>query len=644
MRTWSAALLSLAVAIALALLPAPTTRAEPDVPPHVPGEVVVRLADGQTPDSVGIDASRVRDYSLEGGFVTVAVAEGTEAAAITAIEGQPGVAYAELNTLAQPAFVPDDTDYPKQWDMEMIGLEDAWDLTRGEGVTIAVLDTGVAFEDYQGFGRSPDLQNTFFIDPYDATTGTTHPNDTNGHGTHVTGTLAQDTDNGFGTAGVAPGAAIMPVKVCAAYGCSADDMAEGIYWAVDHGADVINMSLGGPSVTNVEREAYAYAEEHNVVVVAAAGNGGADFTGDNDLDYPAAVKTVVAVGSVDILESRAGYSNWGNGEGPAHTHVMAPGGDIRQDIDQDGSPDGVLQSTYAHSCGSAERDYKVFKGCFYHGTSMATPHVAGTAALALSYFPGMTAADVRQLLACTAKDLGFIGEDSTYGSGLVQADRALIDDDGDHKPDCIEPAVEFTAVIGDASVVPNGNTTIGLWAQITGDGVERYSVTIAYDREALRFKRCETRDGVTCWVSSGKVQFRAVSDGALTGSFRIGDIEFQAIGDVDTTATLDGNASAAQFYPSQLEPKITVDDGLITIREVPEARPGDSNCDGVIGTPDIVASLGTYAGMWDPFCAVYADTNCSNDVDLGDVLILITYLARIGPALPTGCPVPSATE
>lgn len=638
MRTRFLALVPAVLAATLALLPAPATRAAEPLPPHVPGEVLVRLAEGVTPESAGIDYSLVREYSPGASLVTLAVPEGRETGAIEAVAGRPGVLYAELNLIAQPAFVPNDPLYLQQWDLPIIGLEEAWDITRGEGVTIAVLDTGVAFEDYGEYGRSPDLQFTLFVDPYDATTGTAHPTDLTGHGTHVTGTLAQDTGNSFETAGVASGAAIMPVKVCAAYGCSSDDMVEGLLWAVDHGADIVSMSLGGPGVSNAEREAYAYAEEHGVVVVAAAGNGGADFVGDSRLDYPGALKTVVAVGAVDRLQDRTHYSNWGGSEGPGHVHMMAPGGDLHADEDRDGYPDGILQSTYAHNCGG-ETNYKLFKPCYYQGTSMATPHVSGAAALILSRFPHLTPAQVRQLLSCSANDLGPPGIDDEYGSGLVRADKALVDADGDNQPDCIEPPGRLTAVVGDASVVPGGTVGIKVWATITGDGLQQFSVTVDYDRELFRIRDCNARPDVACTINKARITFNSLAaTSPITGSFRLGEIMFQAVGLEEGAGTLNGNATARQFYPSQVTPTIIADDGLITIRQVPEALPGDSNCDGVIGTPDILTSLANMNGTGDGFCAQYGDTNCSKNVDIADVLLLLAYLARISPALPVGCP------
>lgn len=237
-----------------------------------------------------------------------------------------------------------------------------------------------------------------------------HPNDDNAHGTHVTGTIAQTTNNGYGVAGVAFGATIMPVKVLSAGGSGTYDwIAEGIYYAVNNGADVISMSLGGSSGSATLQNAVAYAHNNGVVVIAASGNDG------GAVSYPAAYDAyVIAVGATQYNEVRASYSNYG-----ASLDVVAPGGNTGVDLNGDDYADGVLQNTF----GDTPVDWGYW---FYQGTSMATPHVSGLAALLLARNPSLTPDEVQNVLQSTAEDLGTAGWDSQFGWGLIDAEAALL--------------------------------------------------------------------------------------------------------------------------------------------------------------------------------------------------------------------------
>ena len=198
------------------------------------------------------------------------------------------IEYAEPNYLYQASFVPNDPRYKEQWHMKLINVEEAWDITTGDEAVVAVIDTGVAFEDYKDkkgiYHRVPDLAKTKFVKGYDFIDDDEHANDDNGHGTHVAGTIAQSTNNKLGVVGVAYKAAIMPLKVLTRQGYgNAADIAEAIVYAADHGAHVINMSLGGPFPTQFMREAVEYAHKKGITVVCAAGNAGNDHP-----HYPAA--------------------------------------------------------------------------------------------------------------------------------------------------------------------------------------------------------------------------------------------------------------------------------------------------------------------------------------------------------------------
>lgn len=259
------------------------------------------------------------------------------------------------------------------------------------------------------YQQAPDLAATHFVAGRDFVNNDDHANDDEGHGTHVSGTIAESTDNGIGVAGAAFDSAIMPVKVLGAAGYGTyQQIADGIYYAADNGADVISMSLGGGSPAQTLEDAVAYAYNHGVTVIAACGN-----SNTATCDYPAAYDPyVIAVGATQYDGARAPYSSYG-----PSLDVVAPGGNTGLDQNGDGYADGVLQQTFSDT----PIDWGYW---FYQGTSMATPHVSAVAALLIS--TGVTGPDaVREALESTAKDLGAAGWDQQYGSGLVDAYAAL---------------------------------------------------------------------------------------------------------------------------------------------------------------------------------------------------------------------------
>ena len=376
---------------------------------RVPGRIVVDFRDG-TPASVL--AARAAEWgiglrfnSLVGPEDGVAVADDVADidALLPAIRQSPDVEAAEpLLTYTAQGWTPNDPDYSKQWNLRLIGMPAAWEISHGKDVTVAVLDTGVAYETRGPFVRVPDLKGVRFAPGYDFVHDTDHPNDDNGHGTHVAGTIAQATNNGEGVAGIAFEATLMPVKVLDASGSGTSaDIADGIRWAVDHGAKVLNLSLGGFGYSRVIENAVAYARAKGAVVVAAAGN-----HGDGTVAYPAAYAGAVGVGAVGPDGTRAPYSAWGD-----QLDLLAPGGDKRK-----GEEGGILQATIARGA-PGKPIYASFQG-----TSMATPHVAGVAALLFA--AGAKNPDqVERALYAGASGPG--GWDAQRGHGLLDAAGAL---------------------------------------------------------------------------------------------------------------------------------------------------------------------------------------------------------------------------
>jgi type VII secretion-associated serine protease mycosin len=266
-----------------------------------------------------------------------------------------------------------------------IKAPEAWEITTGTDIIIAIVDTGVDL-------NHPDL-NDKIVAGYDFVNNDDTAQDDHGHGTHVAGIAAAETDNATGVAGVSWGAKIMPVKVLDASGSgSYSDVAEGVLYACDHGAQIINLSLGGDYNSATLRSAVQTAHADGCLIVAAAGNGYG-----NGVDYPARYEVVMAVAATTSSDKRASFSDYG-----PEVDVAAPGVSICSTF---------LDDTY---------------NCYYGGTSMATPHVAGLAALVWSANSCLTNDQVRDLIESTADDLGSAGKDNYFGWGRINAHQAVV--------------------------------------------------------------------------------------------------------------------------------------------------------------------------------------------------------------------------
>ncbi|WP_440954619.1 S8 family serine peptidase [Methanosarcina sp. Mfa9] len=387
---------------------------------YVPGEILVKFKPGVSEEKIarinaghGTQAVYASPYA---GFKKLKIPKTKNVEEmVETYSRNPNVEYAVPNAIAHAAGAPDDPYYYLQWNFKDgiggINVEPAWEISTGEGVTVAVLDSGVAYENYGPYSIAPDLAGTSFTPGYDFINNDAHPNDDNQHGTHVAGTIAQSTNNGYGVAGVAYDCTIMPVKVLDAEGSGTlQQLIDGIYFAADNGAQVISMSLGfspgyypGPALDN----ALEYAYDNGITIVAAAGNDGTGTVG-----YPAAYDKCIAVGATKYDGTLAYYSNYGSA-----LDVTAPGGDSTVDQNGDGYGDGILQNTF-------DGDPTKFNFWFFQGTSMATPHVSGVAALLIAN-GSSTPEEVRTAIEQSAKDKGEPGWDQYYGYGIVDAKAAL---------------------------------------------------------------------------------------------------------------------------------------------------------------------------------------------------------------------------
>ena len=404
-----------------------------------PGEVVVAYSSPAAAHVAGASAGamprvvRVRDVD----------------ATLRKLRAQPGVRYAVPNVKARiaqagtpaPAFLPNDEGAPGsggweqvQWNFAGpfgVGAPEAWAnaIAAGKpgakGITIAVLDTGVAYANRPPYKISPDFTRSQFVKGYDFVDRDPYPFDRNGHGTHVAGTIGEATNNKFGLTGLAYGVRLMPVRVLDSLGeGNATDIAAGIRYAVRRGVKIINLSLefdAEVTASDIPQllDALAYAKSSGSLIVAAAGN-----EGSAKVAYPARARDVLSVGATTEHGCVSEFSNVGSG-----LDLVAPGGGadraLKGDANCDPAGDAGRNITQVTLLGSNVREFGLPDS--YEGTSMAVPHVAATAALVLATGAAgadPTPAQIERRLEQTARDLGPTGYDRRYGWGLLDAAAA----------------------------------------------------------------------------------------------------------------------------------------------------------------------------------------------------------------------------
>ncbi len=574
--------------------------------PTVPGELVVRFERGVTADEQLAFLSahgltlKQRHLGLE--FVTVGLPAGSsEAALAAALSRDDVVASAEEIALMDLAGAPEPNDPwfdTQRWNFSLVQAQAAWEQSRGAGVIVAVIDTGVAFENYvdpvtkRQFVKGPDFTNSTFVYPKDTFDDDDHPNDDHGHGTHVAGTIAEATNNSLEAAGIAHEALIMPIKACGVvidqgeerYGCRQDAIAEGIEWAVDKRADVINISIGGTLGSDLEEAAVEQALSAGIVVVVSSGNDGED-----KLWYPAAYPGVIAVGATDGSGVRAGYSNYGMtpdipepGFEKRALDVVAPGGDER-DLTK------VRQNTFPDYCEGtrppAPIDVTEFATCGARGTSQAAAHVSAVVALVLSLQPDLRYDQVRELLQCSARDLGSPGFDLEYGYGMVQAYDAIQDSDANGVFDCLE------------------------------------------------------RPADTCGVAASPTPTAAPSAGVLANGMPT-PVATPTPSPTDTPTPAPTETPTPS--PTNSPTPTPTDTPTPTASASPTPGPiacGDVDCDYDVDSVDALGVLRYVAQLSDPECVDKGYTNCDGFINSVDALFILRYVAQIPSGGGDGCPV-----
>jgi len=437
---------------------------------YLPGRVLVKFKPGMGVSgqarALGVLGSDrpLSNMEFVGDLAVVKDSTGADPHDLAArLRQQPEVEYAEPDYLMRKTGTPNDPDYgARQWNFSMLNMPAAWDVNAGgsSNVIVAMVDTGitsipaqnVTVQTWSGsaivnytmpVGPSPDFTLTRFVFPRDFTISSTSPPsiviDTDGHGSHTSGTVGENTNNGAFLAGIAYNVRLMPLKACLSYwdvqfawsaagftgfvpigsgGCPTSATSAAIRFAADNGARVINYSIGGTSPNTTVQGAMQYAFSKGVFIAISNGN---SFEEGNPTTYPASyaidMDGAMSVASITRVSTKAYYSSTGS-----WTEIAAPGGD---------SHDGnyVWQTTLLPSDSSETTvtfpRFDRYAEVPYQGTSMAAPHVAGLAALIISQNPSITPARIEQIIRSSAKDLGTSGRDNVFGYGLIQPRAAL---------------------------------------------------------------------------------------------------------------------------------------------------------------------------------------------------------------------------
>lgn len=441
------------------------------------------------------------------------------------------VIYAESDEIVELTdTIPNDPYFSQQWALAKIQAPQAWDITRGaSSIVVAIVDTGVDL-------NHPDLANKLTSSStwYDFGNGDTSPQDTHGHGTHVAGIVAAQSNNGVGVAGIGWETRIMPVKVFPDYSGSAtwSAVAQGIRWATDHGANIINLSLGSYSPSQTVQDAIAYANNKGVLVVAAAGNGNTSSP-----LYPAALAQSVAVASTNNNDQKSGFSNFGE-----WVDVSAPGSEIYSTCWND---------TY----------------CYLSGTSMASPYVAGLGSLVLARNPSLSPLQLRGIIQSTADNIDGLnpGYGGLLGTGRIDAYDAVMGTPPENPS--LRDDIAVIRLVNPETVKwyvarssGNGFGQTEVWKRDFGNAGDTWlSGDFNGDgREDVAVGRLENVTTKKWWVS--------LSSGTAFGNAQVWSTDFGNAGDRWFTGDANGDGKddlilARQHDPTQVQWYVTLSNG-----------------------------------------------------------------------------------
>lgn len=451
----------------------------------VPGRVLVKPVDGADEAALqgSLQAAGAREIGRvpQIGVRILQVPAQAEARVIAALSHNPNFEFAEPDYIANIILTPNDPYYASsQWHLPKVGAPTAWDTTTGSSaVTIAVVDSGVQ-------ANHPDLAGRVLAG-YDFANNDADPSDDNGHGTAVAGVAAAKGNDGIGTAGAAWNVAILPVKTMSASGSgSYSAIANGINYAADQGAKIINLSLGGTASSTTLQSAVSYAWNKGSVLVAAAGNNGTSTT-----VYPAAYPNVVAVSATTVSDTLASFSSYGS-----FVDLSAPGQDITAPW---------INSGYVT----------------ISGTSFSSPLTAGVAALALSRNPALSNGQIASLLTANTDDLGAAGYDTFFGSGRLNAAKVVA---------AAAPVVDTIAPVTAVTSPANGSSIA------TARSV---NVTVA-SSDNVRVVKAELyiNDRLVFTSTAGSFTYKWSTSKLARGSYRLQSKAYDAAGNASSSVVV----------------------------------------------------------------------------------------------------------
>ena len=480
----------IAAAAALAAGPA---RAQAEAAVHAKGRVLVHANAGLSDEAVdgivkahGGKARRIGKSDL---FVVDLPGNASEVAVQARLAHNPHLKFAELDRRVEPGFAANDPYLGSQWHLSKINASAAWDVARGQGVTIAILDTGVA-------ATHPDLAANL-VPGWNVYGNNADTSDPHGHGTAVAGAAAAVFNNGQGVASVAGSAKIMPVRIADANAYAYwSTVAQGLTWAADNGARVANISYVGVAGSSAVQSAAQYMKSKGGLVIVCAGNNGKD-------EGIAPSSTMIPVSATNSTDAKTSWSSFGS-----FVAVSAPGQDI-------------WTTTRAGG-------YQA-----WWGTSMASPVVAGVVASMMAAKPTLSAAQVESLLYSTSVDLGTAGRDPLYGHGRVDAAAAV--------------AAAAAAVTADAQAPTVSITSPGAFNTVTG------TVTVsasASDNVGVTRVELRANGGLLSTDITAPYQFAWDSTKVANGSASLVATAYDAAGNAKASSTVTVNvANTAPVAP-----------------------------------------------------------------------------------------------